>query len=58
MDMCMLDATDMKGDVKPGDIVTIFGKGRSANELAKALGTISYEITCDVGKRVQRIFTN
>lgn len=58
MDMCMLDATDMKGDVKPGDIVTIFGKGRSADELAKALGTISYEITCDVGKRVQRIFTN
>ncbi len=58
MDMCMLDATDMKGDVKPGDIVTIFGKGRSADELADALGTISYEITCDVGKRVQRIFTN
>ena len=58
MDMCMLDATDMNGDVKPGDIVTIFGKGRSADELADALGTISYEITCDVGKRVQRIFTN
>lgn len=58
MDMCMLDATDMKGDIKPGDIVTIFGKERSADELAQTLGTISYEITCDVGKRVQRIFTD
>ena len=57
MDMCMLDATDMEGEVRKGDIVTIFGKDRPADELAKALGTISYEITCDVGKRVQRIFT-
>ena len=57
MDMCMLDATDMEGDVKKGDIVTIFGKERSADELARKLETISYEITCDVGKRVQRIFT-
>ncbi|MBR1796408.1 MAG: alanine racemase [Clostridiales bacterium] len=58
MDMCMLDATDMKGDIKKGDIVTIFGQDRSADELARELGTISYEITCDVGKRVQRIFTD
>lgn len=58
MDMCMLDATDMEGDIKKGDIVTIFGKERPADELARALGTISYEITCDVGKRVQRIFTD
>ena len=58
MDMCMLDATDMEGEVKKGDIVTIFGKERSADELARALGTISYEITCDVGKRVQRIFAD
>jgi len=58
MDMCMLDATDMKGEIKKGDIVTIFGKDRPAAELAEALGTISYEITCDVGKRVQRIFAD
>ena len=58
MDMCMLDATDFEGEIKAGDIVTIFGKGRPAAELAEALGTISYEITCDVGKRVQRIFTD
>jgi len=58
MDMCMLDATDMKGEIHKGDIVTIFGKERSADELAEKLGTINYEITCDVGKRVQRIFTS
>ena len=57
MDMCMLDVTDMNGDIKKGDIVTIFGKDRPADDLAEELGTISYEITCDVGKRVQRIFT-
>lgn len=56
MDMCMVDATDMKNDIKVGDIVTIFGKDRPASELAEKLGTISYEITCDVGKRVKRVF--
>jgi len=58
MDMCMLDATDMKGEVKKGDTVVIFGKERLADELADYLGTINYEITCDVGKRVQRIFVD
>lgn len=58
MDMCMLDATDMKSEVKKGQIVEIFGRQRSAAELAEYLGTISYEITCDVGKRVDRIFVD
>ena len=58
MDMCMLDATDMEGEVTKGQIVEIFGKNRSADELADYLGTISYEITCDVGKRVHRIFVD
>lgn len=56
MDMCMVDTTDL--DVRPavGDRVTVFGSGRSADELADALGTINYEITCDVGKRVRRLY--
>ena len=54
--MCMLDATDYKGEVRKGDTVMIFGRERLADELASYLGTINYEITCDVGKRVQRIF--
>ncbi len=58
MDMCMLDATDYEGEIKKGDIVEIFGKDRHADEMAEYLGTINYEITCDVGKRVQRIFVD
>lgn len=58
MDMCMLDVTDIKGDIKVGDNITIFGKERLPDELAEVLGTINYEITCDVGKRVKRIFVN
>lgn len=57
MDMCMLDTTGIKSEVKERDLVTVFGKTRPADELADYLGTINYEITCVVGKRVQRIYT-
>lgn len=57
MDMCMLDGTDMKVQAVRDEPVVLFGKERSADELADYLGTINYEITCVVGKRVQRIYT-
>ena len=58
MDMCMLDASEIPVDVKiePESNVMIFGRGKSADELASCLGTINYEITCVVGKRVRRIY--
>ena len=56
MDMCMVDTTDLETRPKVGDKVTVFGSERSADELADALGTINYEITCDVGKRVRRLY--
>ena len=56
MDMCMVDTTDLTERPKVGDKVTVFGSERSADELADALGTINYEITCDVGKRVRRLY--
>lgn len=56
MDMCMVDTTDLEVRPKVGDKVTVFGSTRSADELADALGTINYEITCDVGKRVRRLY--
>lgn len=56
MDMCMVDTTDLKTRPKVGDIVEIFGKERLADDLADKMGTINYEITCDVGKRVRRIY--
>ena len=54
MDMCMTDVTG--SDVKRGDIVQIFGEGNPTDELASYIGTINYEITCDVGKRVKRLY--
>jgi len=56
MDMCMLDATDIKDYVGVRSLVTVFGKSRSVDELAEYLGTINYEITCIIGKRVPRIY--
>ena len=57
MDMCMVDTTDMKVRPKVGDQVIVFGRERLADDLAERMGTINYEITCDVGKRVRRIYT-
>lgn len=57
MDMCMVDTTDLKVRPKVGDKVTVFGRERLADDLADSLGTINYEITCDVGKRVRRVYT-
>ena len=55
MDMTMLDVTDVP-DVKIGDEVTIFGQDASADTLADKAGTISYELCCNVSKRVPRIY--
>ncbi|MEI7798276.1 MAG: alanine racemase C-terminal domain-containing protein [Actinomycetes bacterium] len=40
---------------KAGDEVVIFGVKPLANELAKAAGTISYEIVSGIGSRTPRI---
>ena len=56
MDMCMIDTTEIKGNPDVRSLVTVFGKDRHADELAEYLDTINYEITCVVGKRVQRIY--
>ena len=55
MDMCMLDVTGI--DVKPGDMVTVFGDSPTILELADILGTIPYEILTSVAYRVPRIYT-
>ena len=53
MDMCMLDITD-KPDVEVGSEIEIFGEKNSIDELSKTAGTIPYELTCSVSKRVPR----
>ncbi|MBO4407452.1 MAG: alanine racemase [Clostridia bacterium] len=56
MDMCMLDVTG-RDDVKEGDEVVVFGKGgQSLEHAARISGTINYELTCLIGKRVPRVF--
>lgn len=59
MDRCMIDVTHA-GTVSPGDIVTIFGTDgfttQSVDQLAKCAGTISYEVLCQVSKRVPRSY--
>lgn len=55
MDMCMIDITD-KPEVDVGSEVEIFGKNNSLNELSEIAGTIPYELTCAVSKRVPRSY--
>ena len=55
MDMCMIDLTD-KMSVDVGSEVEIFGKRNSINEMAAVAGTIPYELTCAVSKRVPRVY--
>ena len=55
MDMCMVDLTDLPG-VGAGDEVEVYGPHNSVNDAAELAGTISYELTCAVSKRVPRIY--
>lgn len=55
MDMCMIDLSELP-DVHVGDEVMIFGNGNSLDDMARCAGTIPYELTCAVSKRVPRIF--
>ena len=61
MDMILIDVTDVP-NVQQGDEVVIFGKQDSqtiaVEELALTAQTIPYEILCNVGKRVPRVFIN
>ncbi|MDR0420039.1 MAG: alanine racemase [Prevotellaceae bacterium] len=55
MDLCMIDLTGI--DAKEGDRVEIFGDSPTALDIAKILGTISYEVFTSVAERVKRIYT-
>ena len=59
MDQCMIDVTDVP-DVKTGDEVIIMGSdGKStilADDIARATGTISYEILCAFGQRLPKVY--
>ena len=56
MDWTLLDLTDVPG-VKNGDEVILIGPEITAADIARAVGTIGYEITCGLSPRVPRIYT-
>jgi len=57
MDQCMVDVTDVPGEIAPGHEVCLFGvPGICADDLAATIGTIGYELLCGVGKRVPRMY--
>lgn len=60
MDQFMVDVTDVKGEVCVGDIVTLIGQDEkmtiSMEELGELSGRFNYELACDIGKRVPRIY--
>ena len=59
MDYTTIDVTDIPG-VSVGDAATFLGRDGDqclpVEELARRAGTIPYEITCSIGKRVARLF--
>ena len=55
MDMSMIDLTDLPG-VDVGDEVEIFGPRNPVEVMAAQAGTIPYELTCAVSKRVPRVY--
>ncbi len=54
MDMCMVDVSNTDS-VHVGNTAVIFDKSRGADVMAKALGTIPYEILTGISSRVKRI---
>ena len=62
MDLTLIDVTNVSG-VEVDDQVTLLGWDRQnpelkipAEELARIVGTLSYEVTCGVSERVPRIY--
>src|SRR4051794_9113883 len=62
MDLTLIDVTDVAG-VEVDDQVTLLGWNRenaelkiTAEDLARIVGTLSYEVTCGISERVTRVY--
>ena len=59
MDMCMVEVGHLK-NVKVGEDVILIGSQAGeiirAEELAKLINTIPYEVLCNIGRRVPRVY--
>ncbi len=59
MDMLMVDVGDVNAapDLATGDVVELFGRDEpSCFDVARAAGTIPYEIVCRISERVRRFY--
>ncbi len=60
MDQCMIDVTDIEGDIEVGDEVVLIGeqgqRNISVEDVAETIGIINYELVCIVGKRIPRAY--
>ena len=59
MDQTLVDVSQIS-DVKMGDRATLLGVDGdieyNADDMAQELGTIGYEVLCNISKRVQRFY--
>ncbi|MBR5137010.1 MAG: alanine racemase [Clostridia bacterium] len=64
MDQCMIDVTNIQGDIRVGDEVVVYGSQSygeysdtiSIEEVAESCGMINYEMSCIIGKRIPRVY--
>lgn len=60
MDQCLIDVTGVP-DARMGDEVTLMGMPGGAapdgEEMAKLMNTITHEVTCQITRRVPRVYT-
>lgn len=59
MDLTLVDVTDIEGVQCEDEVVLIGQQGEetiTVDEMAERCGTISYEILCNVSKRVPRVY--
>ncbi len=58
MDQCMFDVTGLAA--KTGDEIVLLGRAEqdeiTVDEVAAWMGTINYEVTCLISRRVSRVF--
>jgi alanine racemase len=57
MDLLAVDATDLpEGAARRGELATLIGDGIDVDEIAAAMGTISYEVLTSLGRRYHRVY--
>lgn len=55
MNLTMVDVSKVK-NAKPGDEVVLLGRGVTAEDLAKKIGTINYEVVTQINPMLPRIY--